>query len=287
MLVVPVLYSMVVGHPIEPGSILEQVQEIFTNAATLGVIALWVIFKEKRPFSSLGFRGGRGIPTFLLGVVGGFAMFLVPVGLLMVTGQYQVVDAGTKWVAVVLPAVGFAVIHMNFNPLPLLNITVVAIFFSFVALRQGSLWLVAGLHTGWNYIQGNILGIPVSGNARSTSLVFLGPTDGSLDWLTGGEFGIEGGGAATMVLVALAVWSYFAFRSHRRALGPVGAWRPRLLRLDSPRRNHDPAPAPSGQYRAEHQRTPAPPPRRCPPALDARGDPQCALPRSAEHGGGA
>lgn len=263
MLVVPVLYSMVVGHPIEPGSILEQVQEIFTNAATLGVIALWVIFKEKRPFSSLGFRGGRGIPTFLLGVVGGFAMFLVPVGLLMVTGQYQVVDAGTKtagmaalvpvlllfgvwivqssteevvmrgyllqihgqqlpaWVAVVLPAVGFAVIHMNFNPLPLLNITVVAIFFSFVALRQGSLWLVAGLHTGWNYIQGNILGIPVSGNARSTSLVFLGPTDGSLDWLTGGEFGIEGGGAATLVLVALAVWSYFAFRSHQRALGPA------------------------------------------------------------------
>jgi uncharacterized protein len=259
MTVVPPIFAMVVGHAIAPGSILEQVQEIFTNGATLGVLALWVILKEKRPFSSLGFRGAKAIPTFLLGVLGGFTMFAIPVGGLLLTGQYRVVDAGTKtvgvaalvpvvllfavwivqssteetvmrgyllqihaqqlpaWLAVLLPAVGFAVIHLNFNPLPLANITLVAIFFSFVALRQGSLWMVAGLHTGWNYIQGNILGIPVSGGARETSLVFLAPTDGSWDWLTGGDFGIEGGAAATVVLAALAAWSYVAFRKHQRS----------------------------------------------------------------------
>jgi len=262
LVVVPIIFSAVVqgvfGVPVAEGSILAQVQEVFTNAGTLLVLALWLKFKEKRPFSSLGFRGPRPVPKFLLGVLGGFAMFLVPVAVLMITGQYHVVDAGTKtsglaallpvvllfavwivqssteetvmrgyllqthalqmpaWLAILIPAIGFAVIHLNFNPLPLANITLVAIFFSFVALRQGSLWMVAGLHTGWNYIQGNILGIPVSGGARQTSLVFLSPTDGSLDWLTGGSFGIEGGAAATLVLAVLAVWSYVACRKHQR-----------------------------------------------------------------------
>lgn len=265
--IVPAIYGAVVqavtGAPVTDGSILAQVQEIFTNGATLGILALWLTLKEKRRFSSLGFRGPRPVPRFLLGVLGGFAMFVVPTGLLMLTGQYHVVDAGTRtsglaalvpvvllfavwivqasteetvmrgyllqvharqlpaWPAIVIPAVGFAVIHMNFNPLPLLNITLVAVFFSFVALRQGSLWMVAGLHTGWNYIQGNILGIPVSGNARETSLVFLSPTQGSLDWLTGGDFGIEGGAAATVLLAALVGWSYLAFRKPQRALDPA------------------------------------------------------------------
>jgi uncharacterized protein len=264
MLVVPILFAMVVGHPVEPGSILEQVQEIFTNGATLAILALWLIVKEKRSFSSLGFRGGRGIPKFLLGVLGGFAMFAVPVGLLLLTGQYHVVAAGPRqsggleallpvillfgvwivqssteetvmrgyllqtharqlpaWLAILIPALGFGVIHLNFSPIPLANITLVAIFFSFVALRQGSLWTVAGLHTGWNYIQGNILGIPVSGSARQTSLVFLSPSDGSWDWLTGGSFGIEGGAAATLVLAGLAFWSYRAFRKSQQTTSPA------------------------------------------------------------------
>lgn len=267
LLVVPIVFGAVAkgmfGLDVADGSILAQVQEVFTNGATLGILALWVIFKEKRPFSSLGFRGPRPVPKFLLGVLGGFAMFIVPVALLMLSGQYRIVDAGTKtgglaallpvvllfavwivqssteetvmrgyllqihaqqlpaWLAIVIPAVGFAVIHMNFNPLPLLNITLVAVFFSFVALRQGSLWMVAGLHTGWNYIQGNILGIPVSGGSRSTSLVFMAPSEGSLDWFTGGDFGIEGGAAATLLLAGLSIWSFLALRKHQRVLASV------------------------------------------------------------------
>jgi len=258
MMIYPVVVMAISGKPLELGSILGQVQEIFTNAAALGVLVLWVVFKEKRPFSSVGLRGRRVVPHFLLGIVGGALLFLVPVALLLGSGQYRVVDAGARtsglsallpvalllvvwivqatteeivfrgyllqihgqqlpaWLAIAITSVGFAVIHFSFRPLPLINITLVAVFFSFVALRHGSLWMVAGLHTGWNYVQGNILGIPVSGGSRQTSLLFLGPIEGAPDWLTGGAFGIEGGAAATVVLVIAAAWAYLAFRKHQR-----------------------------------------------------------------------
>ncbi|MEU3604512.1 hypothetical protein AB0E83_03450 [Streptomyces sp. NPDC035033] len=39
------------------GSPKAQWVELFTNAATLAVVAAWVCLKERRPFLSLGFRG--------------------------------------------------------------------------------------------------------------------------------------------------------------------------------------------------------------------------------------
>jgi uncharacterized protein len=257
MMIYPVVILAISGKPLELGSVLGQVQEIFTNAAALGVLVLWVVFKEKRPFSSVGLRGTRVVSRFLLGVLGGAVLFLIPVAILVASGQYHVVDAGTRtsglsallpvalllavwivqatteeivfrgyllqihgqqlpaWLAIAITSVGFALIHFSFRPLPLINISLVAAFFSFVALRHGSLWMVAGLHTGWNYVQGNILGIPVSGGSRQTSLLFMGPAQGAPDWLTGGAFGIEGGAAATVVLVVVTAWSYLAFRKHQ------------------------------------------------------------------------
>lgn len=119
------------------------------------------------------------------------------------------------WVAVLITSVGFALAHLGAGPLALLNIVLVAVFFSFISLRRGSIWLASGIHVGWNYTQGNLLGIPVSGSARDTALVFLGPTPGSSDLLTGGRFGIEGSLPATALLAALAVWSYFDYRKHQ------------------------------------------------------------------------
>ena len=109
------------------------------------------------------------------------------------------------WLAIVLVSFGFAAIHMNFQPLVLANITLVAVFFSFVSLAQGSLWAACGFHVGWNAMQGSILGIPVSGNAYAVSVFAFGPAKDAPAWLTGGEFGVEGSAVATVVLVVLVV----------------------------------------------------------------------------------
>jgi membrane protease YdiL (CAAX protease family) len=118
------------------------------------------------------------------------------------------------WVAILGSSVIFAVIHPGASPVALLNIALYAVFASFVALGQGSLWLIAGIHIGWNYFQGNIYGVPVSGDPKANSLLAFGPTSGSNDLITGGAFGLEASLIGSVVLVvALAI----AFGAYRRA----------------------------------------------------------------------
>jgi uncharacterized protein len=240
------------------GTPVSQVFELLISASTIAVVFLWVRFKEQRPISSIGFRGSRGIAKLLLGIVLGVVMFLVPTGLLLLTGQYRIVPtpSGSSgglgalplvaalvlvwivqasaeevvmrgyllqthalqlpgWLAIVITSVGFAVAHLGAGPIALVNIALVACFWSFLSLRQGSIWLACGMHAGWNFTQGNILGIPVSGHPYTNALVFMQPTPGSSDWLTGGTFGIEQSFAATVLLAILAVWAFFSLRSAR------------------------------------------------------------------------
>ena len=94
----------------------------------------------------------------------------------------------------------------HLRPGLLLNIALVALFFSFLSLAQGSLWAAIGFHIGWNYAQGNLFGIPVSGTAREVALLALGPTAETPAWLTGSRhFAIEGSIDASIVLADMAV----------------------------------------------------------------------------------
>lgn len=116
--------------------------------------------------------------------------------------------------AIVLPSAYFAVIHLTFTPFVLANIFIVALFFTFVSLRQGTLWMVCGIHAGWNWAQGNLLGVPVSGHPIENSIFRFGPGD---SWLTGGDFGIEGSAIATLVLTAALAVAYRQWRGQRAA----------------------------------------------------------------------
>lgn len=70
-----------------------------------------------------------------------------------------------------------------------INIFAASILMSVAYLRTGALWLPIGVHAGWNFMQGPVLGINVSGNDLSNAwhvVVLEGPT-----WATGGQFGFE------------------------------------------------------------------------------------------------
>jgi uncharacterized protein len=116
------------------------------------------------------------------------------------------------WFAILGSSIFFAVIHLDFSPVPLLNITLYAVFACFVALQQGGLWLICGIHAGWNFFQGNIYGVPVSGNPEASSILGLSPTAGSSDLLTGGSFGIEASLSGSVVLVIALVIAIAAYR---------------------------------------------------------------------------
>ena len=112
------------------------------------------------------------------------------------------------WAAVLAPAIAFAAGHLNLHVLPMANIVLVAIFFSFLALRIGTIWLVCGIHCGWNWAQGNLFGIPVSGHAVHVSIFHLAPDASVSTLLTGGEFGVEASAVTTLVLALAAYAAY-------------------------------------------------------------------------------
>jgi membrane protease YdiL (CAAX protease family) len=75
------------------------------------------------------------------------------------------------------------------------------------------LWLPIGLHLGWNFAEGSIFGMAVSGGTKKTSLI-TGTLNGP-DALTGGAFGPEASIVAVVVCLAAAL--FFIKRVNRKA----------------------------------------------------------------------
>ena len=77
---------------------------------------------------------------------------------------------------------------------------------------SGNLWVPIGIHWAWNYVQGNIFGLAVSGtNAGTTMLV---TTVNGPDIITGGAFGPEA--SIISVLLGTLLTLVFLFNRYRR-----------------------------------------------------------------------
>ena len=90
-----------------------------------------------------------------------------------------------------------------------------ALLLGFAWLRTGSLALPVGIHFGWNWLQGTVLGFDVSGLDQAG---WLAPQ--LLDkpqWFTGGAFGPEASLFAVVVdaLAVLALWRWKGTRAPR------------------------------------------------------------------------
>ena len=108
------------------------------------------------------------------------------------------------WAAAVGNALLFSLLHTA-NPgvgvIALINIFLFGLFASMLTLRRGSIWMVGALHSAWNFVQGNLFGIPVSGIRGLPSPLSSTMRDGVWPRLVGGgAFGLEGGLAVTVVL---------------------------------------------------------------------------------------
>lgn len=62
----------------------------------------------------------------------------------------------------------------------------------------------AAIHSAWNFVQGNVFGVSVSGTGSAPSLLGTVLSDAGTIW-NGGAFGLEGGLCVTVVtLLAIA-----------------------------------------------------------------------------------
>ena len=88
-----------------------------------------------------------------------------------------------------------------------LNIGLAAILLGFCYLRTRSLALPIGVHLGWNWAQGSLLGFGVSGTSFAQS-AWEPVSHGRPEWLTGGAFGLEASlpGALVCTAAILFLW---------------------------------------------------------------------------------
>ena len=116
-------------------------------------------------------------------------------------------EFGGTWAGLVLSSLAFGFAHYG-NP----NSTVVACMW--IALESGvllggayiltrSLWMPIGLHAAWNFTQGFIFDVPVSGLDQEglVEAKLSGP-----QILTGGPFGLEASVIALAISTAVGIW---------------------------------------------------------------------------------
>jgi membrane protease YdiL (CAAX protease family) len=128
--------------------------------------------------------------------------------------------------AILTTSAGFAFAHAA-NPhvtgLGLANIFLAGVLLGLAYYRTRSLWFATALHLGWNWTLAVLADLPTSGLEMDTPLyrpVLAGPA-----WLTGGDFGPEGGLLVTIaVLLAIGMvawWGRLAESPEMRALRPL------------------------------------------------------------------
>ncbi len=88
------------------------------------------------------------------------------------------------------------------------NTMLVGIPFSIAYLRTRMLWLPIGMHFAWNFAQGFVLGLPVSGLQVPVSLLKSEAVGSAL--LTGGDYGPEAGLLTTAIIVLATGYLAFA-----------------------------------------------------------------------------
>lgn len=211
---------------------------------------------------------GKWMPGGLAGIAVGLLMVSAVVGVLGMLGSYQVtgfnphmnwlgtltltglgaaigeeimfrgvlfriVEEGLgTWWALAVSALFFGAIHLPNAGATVWSSAAIAIdaglLFGLLYHVTRSLPACIGLHAAWNFAQGTVYGVTVSGNKADGWLVstLRGP-----DWLTGGEFGLE----ASVVMVAVS--GLFAFgllmiALRRGSLVPCKPWQRRLRRGD-------------------------------------------------------
>ncbi len=163
---------------------------------SLSVATLW----------SAGWAETVPVLTFswpVLGVMGAAILFNSVIQEVIVRGYVlQTIERQFNVsVAVIASSVFFAMLHAGAiaegGILPAVNLFAAGVLLGLAYTTTRNLWLPIALHFSWNFLQGPVLGIAVSGQALDSGWQVLNLKGPAI--FTGGSFGLEGGLVATLV----------------------------------------------------------------------------------------
>ena len=122
--------------------------------------------------------------------------------------------------AVGLTSIAFGLLHAA-NPgttyTPIVVVALAGAYLAIVLIATRSLYAAWLAHAAWNFVQAGVLHVPVSGlpMARPNyELIETGP-----DWVTGGEWGPEGGAMAAAAILAACAFLYWRHNRHKPTNG--------------------------------------------------------------------
>ncbi|WP_411966955.1 lysostaphin resistance A-like protein [Haloferax sp. YSSS75] len=126
-----------------------------------------------------------------------------------------------SWAAILVSSLFFAGYHTILTANP----TAIAIGVIFLAgLLMGAayvytrqLWFPIAIHAGWNFTQGALFGVSVSGNDVESVAFLVGETTGP-NWLSGGAYGLEGSLITLAVLSLGTILVLWRVKKHGKAL---------------------------------------------------------------------
>ena len=156
---------------------------------------------EKNPIQPVGISAIASVLVILFGwIIQGATEEIVTRGWLLnvLSTKYNI------GVGLLISSTLFGLMHLtnpNVNYIAVINIILVGLFYGLYVIKTNDLWAVCGMHSAWNFAQGNIFGFKVSGlDVSIGSLIDLNLAAG--DFVTGGIFGPEAGITATFILLA-------------------------------------------------------------------------------------
>ncbi len=180
----------------------------FALGCFLGLLMMGGIFLVEcgLGFVSLEWRGLAPLEVLRVAAASAllFAMAALAEELLFRGYPFQSIMQGVTFLPAALGAsVLFALAHLgnqNVSAFGLINVGLAGVWLSFAYLKTRTLWLPFGLHFSWNFCQTTLFSFPTSGyRMEDRTLFFI--NQGGPAWLTGGNFGPEGGALATIAIV--------------------------------------------------------------------------------------
>jgi membrane protease YdiL (CAAX protease family) len=131
-----------------------------------------------------------------------------------------------SWAALAVSAVFFGAAHI-FNPNASWLAAVAIAFEAGILLGAAymltrRLWLAVGMHAAWNFTQGWVFSVPVSGTGGQP-IGLVATTRVGPDWLTGGGFGLEA--SAVAMIVATVTGLLLLWWAYRRGRFVPAPWR--------------------------------------------------------------
>ncbi|SCW60378.1 ABC-2 family transporter protein [Ruminococcaceae bacterium YRB3002] len=112
----------------------------------------------------------------------------------------------------------FHCINPGFNIIAFINLILISVLYALIAYYTDNIWILCAAHTMWNFTQGNIVGLEVSGNSGNVSLIHTELSDSASALITGGIFGPEGGLAVTGVTVVAIIVVVIVFRNLKKRI---------------------------------------------------------------------